>query len=166
MGLIPPRSTDIVRARHSPPKLLGLVVPERFTPRGRAILVAGGAFLAGLLIVARLLPPDPRGFGTHERLAFCSPCGFRAMTGWPCPTCGMTTSWSHYTRGEFGRALRANPGGLLLAMLATVVAPWSLLSGIRGRWVPVPPSTWGALAAVAAVVLASMAGWLSQLNGI
>ncbi len=44
----------------------------------------------------------------------------------------MTTCFSHFVRGEFVAAARANPAGILLAMLCVVMIPWSLLSASRG----------------------------------
>jgi hypothetical protein len=44
----------------------------------------------------------------------------------------MTTSFSHFVRGEFVEAGRANVAGLLLATLCVVMIPWSLFSAVRG----------------------------------
>jgi hypothetical protein len=44
----------------------------------------------------------------------------------------MTTCFSHFVRGDFVAAARANPAGLMLAMLCVVMIPWSLLSAARG----------------------------------
>ncbi len=55
-------------------------------------LYAGGLALAAvvILVVAARLAPSDRHLGTHRQLGL-PPCGFVAMTGFPCPTCGMTT---------------------------------------------------------------------------
>jgi hypothetical protein len=46
----------------------------------------------------------------------------------------MTTSWSYFIRGQILSSLRANSGGTLLAMIASVSAPWLLAAGVKGRW--------------------------------
>ena len=99
----------------------------------RLVLVAAGAALLSLLAVAGLLEPDERGFGTHERLGL-PPCTFQQLTGYRCPSCGMTTSWAHLVRGRIVDAFRDNAGGALLGLVSLLLAPWSLISGGRGRW--------------------------------
>ena len=46
----------------------------------------------------------------------------------------MTTAWAHLMHGELIRALQANIGGVLLAVLAMAAAPWLMISAARGRW--------------------------------
>ena len=98
----------------------------------RALLIAWALFLLSGFVVARVLKPDPRGFGTHQQLDLPE-CFFRLMFSRPCPGCGMTTCFSHFVRGEFVAAARANPAGILLAILCVVMIPWSLLSAARGH---------------------------------
>ena len=102
------------------------------------MLVIVGSGLLAMLAVATWLQPSPEGLGTHQQLGF-PPCTFRVVFGVPCPSCGMTTSWSHLVRGDVGAALQANIGGTLLAGLAIALGPWALFSGIRGRWVVCAP---------------------------
>jgi hypothetical protein len=64
----------------------------------------------------------------------------------------MTTSWALATHGRLLAAAQANSGGLLLALLAMVVGPWSLVSGLRGQWLWGPPGD-RLLAAVAVTVV-------------
>ncbi len=99
----------------------------------RVVLVSAGAALLSLLALAGAVAPDSRGFGTHEQLGL-PPCTFRQLTGYRCPSCGMTTSWSHLVRGRVGVAFRDNVGGALLGLVTGLLAPWSLISGWRGRW--------------------------------
>ena len=127
--------------------------PRRLSQRQRLSLGACGAGLAGLLLVAASLHPNPAGLGTHEQLGL-PPCTFRWLFGIRCPSCGMTTSWSHATHGQWRQALAANVGGTLLAALALAVAPLCVISAVRGRWLIAFPSDW-ALAA-GALVLAAM----------
>jgi hypothetical protein len=88
--------------------------------------------IAGVLATARGLEPDPRGYGTHVRLGL-PPCQFCAVTGYRCPSCGMTTAFACVVRGRLGAAWRANPAGSLLAPLCAVLVPWLLAVAIGGR---------------------------------
>ena len=49
--------------------------------------------MAAPLFVATQLKPDASGLGTHRELGL-PPCAFYFFTGFPCPFCGMTTSWT------------------------------------------------------------------------
>ena len=104
---------------------------ERLGWATRALLAAFALGLASMLVVARGLEPDPRGFGTHTQLGLW-PCAFKLTTGRPCPTCGMTTSFAWFARGELVRAWRANPAGSLLALVSLAMIPWLLLVSARG----------------------------------
>jgi len=124
--------------RYSSTRFLVVVEPLQFPSSllpwaQRVVLVSAGAALLSLLALAGALDPDSRGFGTHERLGL-PPCTFRQLTGYRCPSCGMTTSWSHLVRGRVGEAFRDNVGGALLGLVTGLLAPWSLISGWRGRW--------------------------------
>lgn len=88
----------------------------------------------GILAVAVLLAPKGRAYGTHADLFLTGPCGMLVMTGLPCPTCGMTTSFAYFVRGQWLRAAYVQPAGFLLALgtVATAfMAGWTL---VRGRW--------------------------------
>ena len=99
---------------------------------GRAMLIAWAAFLITGFALARSLEPDSRGFGTHQQLGLPE-CSVRMLFSRSCPGCGMTTSFSHFVRGEFVAAARANETGLLLAIISAMMIPWSLSSAARGR---------------------------------
>lgn len=89
------------------------------------------AALLSTLLIAALLDPDSRGYGTHTQLGL-PPCGFRALVGAPCPGCGLTTAFAHAIRGDFGLAAGANPFGLLLFIIAVALVPIGLVAGLRG----------------------------------
>ena len=75
---------------------------------GRAVrlaLVLAALALVGVLVVVRCLTPDPRGFGTHTQLGLL-PCTFERLTGRRCPTCGMTTAYAWFARGQLDLAGR------------------------------------------------------------
>ncbi|MCH7688595.1 MAG: DUF2752 domain-containing protein [Planctomycetes bacterium] len=105
-----------------------------FPLRTRSKLLLGGwsLCLLGGFAVAAGLEPDPRGYGTHQSLGL-PPCTIRVMFGLPCPSCGMTTSFSNFIRGQFIGAAQANSAGLLLAVICALQIPWCWVSIYQGR---------------------------------
>ena len=87
-----------------------------------ALMMCGLALSAGFLLAAAL-EPDPRGYGTHQRLGLPE-CSFQILFTKPCPGCGMTTSFAHFVRGQWQQSLRANPAGWLLAITCAGLIPW------------------------------------------
>ncbi|BBO22910.1 MAG: DUF2752 domain-containing protein [Armatimonadetes bacterium] len=83
----------------------------------------------GVTIVALFLSPDPRGHGTHTQLGL-PPCATAAVTGRPCPGCGLTTSFASTVRGNLAGAWRSNPFGVPLYLLFTA----SALASVYGFW--------------------------------
>ena len=69
---------------------------------------------------------------THRQLGL-PPCTFKELTGLPCPSCGMTTSFALLIRGDVGNSLRANAVGTLLAAFCLTMIPWGLATVVRGR---------------------------------
>lgn len=51
----------------------------------------------------------------------------------PCPGCGLTTSWTAFVHGDFGRAFQAHPLGPLMFLLFTATAWVSLFAALRGQ---------------------------------
>ncbi|MBB77022.1 MAG: hypothetical protein CMJ75_21150 [Planctomycetaceae bacterium] len=132
---------------------LPLTVPQR------ALCAGVGSGLVLLLGVACWLEPDSRGFGTHQQLGL-PPCTFSSVFGIRCPSCGMTTSWSHTMRGELVSAVKSNVGGLLLALLSVLLGPWLLVSGIRGKWTGWYPNEWVVVVVGGVVLLTTLCDWL------
>ena len=132
--------------------------------RGWARAVAAVVFAAcgALLAVAAWMKPDPRGLGTHQQLGF-PPCTMVVLTGYPCPTCGMTTAFAHTVRGELLSAFKAQPAGLILALAVVVVAAVSLGVVMTGKvwkvnWYRISPA-WITLAVVGML----LGGWLLKV---
>jgi hypothetical protein len=121
------------------------------------LLIVGG-ILIGLLAVAAMIEPDERGYGTHQRLGL-PPCTFQFVTGVRCPSCGMTTSWAYLVRGQLIKSLKSNTGGTLVGVIAMLLAPWALLSGLRGRWFWKSFNDWAALIVTLAVILVTLVDW-------
>jgi hypothetical protein len=93
---------------------------------------------AALLLAGAILFPLVPGHGGFV-------CPLRAITGIPCPLCGMTTSVVATSRGRFSEAVAANPAGVLfvvgaIALLilrpARVRLPVAILiAAVAGMWV-------------------------------
>ena len=92
------------------------------------VLLACGALLA----LSAWLKPARAGMGTHQQLGL-PPCNWVVVTGYPCPTCGMTTAFAHTVRGQWLAAIKAQPAGWLLAVATLVVAVAALEVLITGR---------------------------------
>jgi hypothetical protein len=90
--------------------------------------------VAALIVlgIARLLTPDARGFGTHLQLGL-PPCGVLALTGLPCPACGLTTSFAHLARGQLTAALHANAFGVVLFACVLATLPLAMWASARNR---------------------------------
>ena len=97
--------------------------PRRATPAERIFAAAVATACLALLIVASTLTPDSRGHGTHEQLGL-PPCGWATTTGWPCATCGMTTSFAAAVGGHWLGSVRTQPMATLL-VLGTSAAFWA-----------------------------------------
>jgi hypothetical protein len=102
----------------------------------RWILVAMAVFLVGIFAIALYLDPYAGGKtwtdGTHTQLGLQA-CQFKVLTGKPCPSCGMTTSFALLVRGDVWDSLRANAVGTLLALGCMLFVPWGLYCAVRGR---------------------------------
>ncbi len=99
-----------------------------------ALFAFGGA---AVLTVAILLKPAVAGHGTHQSMGL-PPCSFLTITGLPCLSCGMTTSFAHTVRGEISSALAAQPFGAFLAMMTMLCVPLFLAAALSGRSVSGP----------------------------
>jgi hypothetical protein len=99
---------------------------------GRVCLLALSALLLAGFGLARTLEPDPRGYGTHQRLGLPE-CAFQTLWNRSCPACGMTTCFAHLMRGEWLRAMRANPAGMSLGVVCALMIPWLWASAWRGE---------------------------------
>ena len=91
-------------------------------------------------------------------------CGFRALTGLPCPLCGGTHACAALVQGDWVGAWAAHPGALgVLALASLWVLQWLAegLVGVRR----VQPWPWQRAAAVRGVVAALLLAWAASLVG-
>jgi len=121
-----------------------------------------GIVMLGLLITAARLTPDPRGLGTHRQLGL-PPCTIVDWFRVRCPSCGMTTAFSHMVRGQVAGALRANSGGALLALVAMAAGPWFVVSAAYGRWLIGPPPEMVLIGVGLTVVVVTIVDWTLRL---
>ncbi len=72
------------------------------------------AVVSGVLLgLAAWLQPDPSGIGTHMQLGLGG-CSVLSETGWPCPMCGMTTTFALGLDGRILAAFKNQPFGVFL----------------------------------------------------
>lgn len=67
----------------------------------------------GILVVAAWLTPDPQGHATHLQLGL-SPCTILSVTGYACPVCGATTTFSLWAHARPVDAFSNQPFASLL----------------------------------------------------
>lgn len=131
---------------------------QRFVWWLRVLLVAAGLTPLVLLGTAAVLKPSAAGLGTHQQLGL-PPCSLRQIARIRCPSCGMTTSWSHMVRGQVVEAFQANSGGALLALAAAVGGPWSIASGLLGRWLGGTPNEWTFAGISVGIMVITLIDW-------
>ncbi len=122
--------------------------------RWRGLFIAVPCFL--ILATGVYLAPRKAGYGTHVGLGLPS-CGFKARTGYPCPTCGLTTSVCATVRGNLALAWRSHPFGIIFTLgvlLAGVCGTMELVAGID-LFSRIGISWWWAVIAAALLV----SGW-------
>lgn len=106
-------------------------IPEK-SERLRRIHALGVAFTACLLLsIAFILKPAEGGIGTHRQLGLPQ-CGWIFAADIPCPTCGMTTAWSHTVRGDLKTAFMTQPLGMLLALVTLLIAICGFITASSG----------------------------------
>jgi hypothetical protein len=123
------------------PQPLPLAYPVPMRRITRVALVLMVALLVGVFVIAAWIRPydaagNPRTMATHTQLGLPE-CNMVAISGRPCPSCGMTTSFSLLIHGDVRNSLRANWVGTLLALFWLALIPWGVVSAFRGRllWV-------------------------------
>src|SRR5437764_1782260 len=98
---------------------------EELSWKGRVVALTVAMACLGVLVIAARLNPSKTGLGSHRQLGL-QECQFESRTGIPCPTCGMTTSFAHFVRGQILASFWVQPMGTILALLTTM-AFWAAL---------------------------------------
>jgi len=120
-------------------------IPD-MTPRAgrwvRISLLAIGIMLVGVFALAAYLNPynadgSPRSMATHTTIGL-PPCNFVDLTGKPCPSCGMTTSFALLVRGDVGNSLSANWVGTIIAAVWATLLVWCFASASAAKLYFIP----------------------------
>ncbi|MED5371728.1 MAG: DUF2752 domain-containing protein [Myxococcota bacterium] len=127
--------------------------------RGLALLLGAPAWT--ILGIALSLSPDPIGHGTHKQLGLGT-CSILSWTGYPCPMCGMTTTFTHMAHLQWWQALKTQPFGVVLFLLTLVTGILAIaeIAIPKGRF----KAIWAwimerELAVSAGLVAGLLAGW-------
>jgi hypothetical protein len=105
----------------------------------RSILIALTVPWIAVIITGICLYPydengEPLRMGTHQQLGL-PPCSFKEMVGVPCPSCGMTSSFSLLLHGDVLNSLKANFAGTALVTFGCLFVPWAFASVFLRRFV-------------------------------
>lgn len=104
-------------------------------PSGRFNRVAGlalGAPAWAVLGVASWLKPEEKGYGTHLQLGL-GECTMLHLTGYPCPMCGMTTTFTLFAHFRPLDALLNQPFGIVLFACTVAAAIIGLVDVVTGK---------------------------------
>ena len=96
--------------------------------RGLTVAMCCGTVIA----MAAWLTPESAGIGTHRQMGLQA-CSFYVRTGYPCPTCGFTTSVSAMANGRFALSLASHPFGVVFFTGLVVLFSAALREVITGR---------------------------------
>lgn len=99
-----------------------------YAPRGiagrlswpeRALSLAISSGCLVVLVLALWIQPSHGGVGSHRELGLRE-CSLLSRTGMPCPTCGMTTSFAHFVRGDLAASFYVQPMGAVFSLLTAM----------------------------------------------
>jgi hypothetical protein len=131
MAIVPPPLSEPNEAEEP----LEVVPVLRGWVRGLLVgVVLGLVAVFGVALWLNPYNPDgsPRTMETHRQLGL-NKCTFYELTGVPCPSCGMTTSFALLMHGDPVNSLRANAAGTLLALFCLALIPWAVASVVLNR---------------------------------
>jgi hypothetical protein len=134
---------------------------RRATGRQRwiaGLITAGVVILFGSLWLLQQLHFD---FG----LLF-GPCGMKQRTGFPCPTCGMTTSVLAFSRGDLLTAFYVQPAAAFLCSVLVITAFFAFLTSVFGVYFRALDRLWteiGFRRLVVGLLVILAAGWAVTL---
>lgn len=84
-----------------------------------------------MVLLAYLVEPDERGYGTHEQLGL-APCLLKEWTNIPCPGCGVTTSVTLAVQGHPVQAFLTQPFGLVTVLALPLLTIWAVMRHVQG----------------------------------
>ncbi|MBI5362573.1 MAG: DUF2752 domain-containing protein [Planctomycetes bacterium] len=90
----------------------------------RVLFAGANLALVVLVAFALFVEPDPRGFGTHEKLGL-PPCAPMELWNVPCPGCGVTTSFTLAAHGRLLASFVNQPLGAAIAVGVPLFALWA-----------------------------------------
>lgn len=109
------------------------------------LLILTAPWIVVFAIACGLDPYENNGeakrLGTHRQILLpgmdegLPDCNFKVITGVPCPSCGMTTSFTLLIRADVWNSLQANFAGTALAAFGLLFVPWAFASAFFGRFV-------------------------------
>ena len=137
--------------------------PRRLRVWVRAVLVVMAVGLITVFGIAAWLRPyqadgTPRNMATHTQLGL-PPCNMVQLIDRPCPSCGMTTSFSLLMHGDVRASLSANWAGTVLAVFWLSLIPWGIASAWRGRYLLIRSGETLATVAVIAMLALMIGRW-------
>jgi len=120
-------------AGNDKPQTMGIYpADDGFSIKDRLIYLTVPAVSTSAILLGRMMTPSPTGVGTHQQFGLPA-CLMLTLTGIPCPSCGLTTSFSHAAHLEFSQAVQVQPFGLLVFFLAVASIPISILIMTRHK---------------------------------
>jgi hypothetical protein len=129
----------------------------------RGMLLATAVVLVGVFGTAAYIHPygddgQPKRMATHTQLGLPE-CNMVALTGKPCPACGMTTSFSLLMHADPANSLKANWVGTLLAVAWLAYIPWAVVGAFRGKLLFVRDGEFALTVAVIVLLVLMLGRW-------
>jgi hypothetical protein len=134
----------------------------RMSVSGRLAWAGVAVCCLAVLVAARWLQPDRRGFGTHEQIGM-PPCSMMVLWGVPCPTCGMTTAFSLLMHGHPWLAVKAQPLGAVLCLGTMLLLPLAVYFSVSGRTTHMDWDRLGPTRVALTLVLLFLGGWAFKI---
>ncbi|MGJ8635764.1 MAG: DUF2752 domain-containing protein [Phycisphaerales bacterium] len=141
---------------------------ERTTPlRATTGERIGAAILAlatlSVLSLAAYLTPNPAGHATHTQLGMPK-CTWVVWFDKPCPTCGMTTSFSHAGEAQWSTAILTQPMGAFLALLTTMIFWAATHQAVTGSRIGSVAQAFIRPKVIIILFLLALGAWIYKIN--
>ena len=102
--------------------------PNPVTPTRRLIAAAVFVVVVAIFVFLWL-----GGAGKIDMTWFFGVCGFKQSTGWPCPSCYVTTSAMEFAQGSILDAFYTQPAGALLCCGLIAAGVIAFLTAVFGK---------------------------------